>query len=323
MCKIYAWCCDYNSNSGEGILAQKFIKDLKNNNKKKKIIIKYSRKNNIHLKNFTKRFILPLKGILYLWYIYFKNDNKKTCYVNFLPLWNFLIFLLLPPNTILGPITGGSRYLKKPFINYFLRKYFLNFFYSISIIIIKVRYKSLLFSTDLLKNKFKKKNNFFFNYILKDVKISKSKIDKKFDLIFYLRNHTNKSFLLQKKLAIELSNKFKIITVGEKISYKKIKNFGFISRIKLNKVLGKTKFSFISPENHHSFFAIDCYRNKVFIIYNKAKNQSKSLLHNSYNYNYNNSAGLKRFISKKISIYKKPSNNKIKNIKNFNDYFVL
>jgi hypothetical protein len=35
-------------------------------------------------------------------------SGKKTIYVNYLPLWNFLIFLLLPPGSILGPITGGK-----------------------------------------------------------------------------------------------------------------------------------------------------------------------------------------------------------------------
>ena len=33
-------------------------------------------------------------------------------YINFLPLWNFLIFALVPPGTILGPITGSKIYNK-------------------------------------------------------------------------------------------------------------------------------------------------------------------------------------------------------------------
>ena len=34
-------------------------------------------------------------------------------YLNYLPLWNFLIFILLPPKTLLGPITGGSQIQRK------------------------------------------------------------------------------------------------------------------------------------------------------------------------------------------------------------------
>ena len=40
--------------------------------------------------------IIPLQLII----------KKKTCYINYLPLWNFIIFIILPKNTILGPITG-------------------------------------------------------------------------------------------------------------------------------------------------------------------------------------------------------------------------
>ena len=42
--------------------------------------------------------------------------------MNYLPLWNPLLFILMPPNTILGPITGGSKFLKKP-LSYFLEEY--------------------------------------------------------------------------------------------------------------------------------------------------------------------------------------------------------
>ena len=38
----------------------------------------------------------------------FISKNKEICYINYLPLWNFLIFILLPPKTILGPVTGGK-----------------------------------------------------------------------------------------------------------------------------------------------------------------------------------------------------------------------
>ena len=32
--------------------------------------------------------------------------GNKICYINYLPIWNFLIFVVLPKKTILGPITG-------------------------------------------------------------------------------------------------------------------------------------------------------------------------------------------------------------------------
>ena len=38
--KIYIWCCDKNENTGEGILANKFIEDIKFYNKNIKLIVK-------------------------------------------------------------------------------------------------------------------------------------------------------------------------------------------------------------------------------------------------------------------------------------------
>ena len=43
--KIYIWCCDFNTNSGEGIIANKFVKDLKKYNKRYLINIKISKSN--------------------------------------------------------------------------------------------------------------------------------------------------------------------------------------------------------------------------------------------------------------------------------------
>ena len=57
----------------------------------------------------------------------FTKKNKTICYVNYLPLWNFLLFVFLPPNTLLGPITGGSLYNKNSLINYILKKIYSKF----------------------------------------------------------------------------------------------------------------------------------------------------------------------------------------------------
>ena len=128
--QIFIWCCDLSKTTGEGILANKFINDLKLFNQKLKFNInKLSKKKNILI----KRFLNPLFGVIYLWKIFFTKKNKTICYVNYLPLWNFLLFVFLPPNTLLGPITGGSLYNKNSLINYILRKYILNLFNYISV----------------------------------------------------------------------------------------------------------------------------------------------------------------------------------------------
>ena len=169
--EIIIWCCDLNKNSGEGILANKFINDLRLNNSHHKLIIKYPKNKSGNI--LIERFIYPLKGLIYLWKIYIFYKNKHICYVNYLPFWNFILFLLLPPKTILGPITGGSLFNTKPLNNFILRKYFLNTLNYLTFFVTKIRGTKLLFSTDLLKNKLYKNKKHIFNYVLKDFKIKK------------------------------------------------------------------------------------------------------------------------------------------------------
>ena len=149
--KIHYWACDKSENSGEGKLALFFLQDLKKKFKTKEIR-KPKFTNRILNKIINYKYLIPFIGILYCWKYYF--DNKKVYYINFLPLWNFLIFLFLPPNSNIGPITGGAKFYKK---TSFIREYLFPFFYKISEIIIIKRNFDLIFSTDLLKKYLKKK----------------------------------------------------------------------------------------------------------------------------------------------------------------------
>ena len=150
--EIHYWVCDKSENSGEGKLASYFIKDLK-----KKFITTEIKKPKFKIRLINRiinyKYIIPFLGILYCLKFFF--NNKKIYYINFLPLWNFLIFLLLPPNSNIGPITGGAKFVKN---SSFTRRYLFPFFYKISEIIVIKRNFDLIFSTDLLKN-FLKKNN--------------------------------------------------------------------------------------------------------------------------------------------------------------------
>ena len=319
--KIYIWCCDKNKNTGEGVLANKFINDVRFYNRGVKLVIKSP-----NIKKSTsiiKRFIHPFEGLIYLWCVFIFKKNKDICYLNYLPLWNFFLILLLPPKTILGPITGGSLYSKKPLFNFFLRKYIIKFFIIISKIFIKLRTKKLLFSTDLLRKQMGNNKNYFFNYVLKDFKIIKNKEKKIYDLIFYLRDHKNKDTNLQIKIAKQLAKDYKIVTVGKKIDNKEIKNLGIISRVKLIKILKKTKYTFISPENLYSFFAIDSVSSGTNVFFKKNYNYlGKSFKGIDY-LNYENFYDLKESLQK---ILKKKFKHKVKysvkKIKYYN-YFKL
>ena len=262
--KLIFWACDYSDKTGEGNLARKFIHQ---NYKEKKIQIKTI--NSKHI--FKHKYIIPLIGIINCWKYFFKNHNVG--YLNYLPLWNFLIFLLLPPKTKLGPITGGALYGKTNKINYFIRKFIFPLFYKLSEFIINLRFeKKLTFSTDLLKkylsNKTIKKSEF--NFVLKNIKFKRKRGFKDIDFLIYYKVHNNKSSFFNYNLINDLTKlNLKIIIVGDKLKIKGVKNLGYLSQKKLSILQSRSKYSLCSGENIYSLFVLECITNHVKIIINK------------------------------------------------------
>ena len=160
--KIYVWASDTSVYSGEGNLARKYIFYLKK--KYQVIYIKNIFKNK---KEFKHKYIEPFYGILVLWTEFLKGN--KICYVNYLPMWNFLFFLILPPTTLIGPITGGAHNVSSSILNFYVRAFLFPVFYFITNIIFLFRFKKKIFATELLKqNIFKntvKKSLFNFVYL--------------------------------------------------------------------------------------------------------------------------------------------------------------
>ena len=84
--KIYIWCSDIDRLSGEGILANKFVIDLKKYNPQFNLIVKsISKKKIIFLRKIfgkiSDRFIIPMYGVITLWVLYLFKQNKKICFV--------------------------------------------------------------------------------------------------------------------------------------------------------------------------------------------------------------------------------------------------
>ena len=167
---VYAWCCDYEDYRGEGRLARCFVEYVikKNYNKfyiKTPYYFREVNNQNIHNNkiktkkeinlNYFNKYISPFIGIFWLW----KNFllRRKIAYINFNPLWNIFIFILSPPGTIFGPITGSIYDGSVRNINQFIRAYVFPFLYKISILFLEIRKKKLLFSTSLLKTILSKK----------------------------------------------------------------------------------------------------------------------------------------------------------------------
>lgn len=265
--KLYCWVSDYSNITGEGNLARFYIKKIL----KEEFIVKisFNSKNLILKKINNYRYLSPLIGIIYCWYYFLKSE--KVAFINYLPLWNFILFIFLPPGTILGPITGGALFKKKIDFNFVLRKFIFYIFYKISEFFLNLRGKNFYFSTNLLRiflsKKTVKKNNFNF---VKKLIFKKKRIKKDIDFLIYYRDHKNKKSMFNYKFLKFLEEKnLKIIIVGKKFKSKNIKNLGKISNKKLNYLLSKTKYTLSSNENLYSLFNIECINNNVRIFADK------------------------------------------------------
>lgn len=299
MKKVYCWACDYSKNSGEGNLANLFVN--KKFNYKYKYVIYTPYKLNItkRFKNIINhKYISPLIGIIFCWFFFIKKE--KVAYINYLPLWNFLIFLLLPPNTLLGPISGGAFFEKK---NNLFRRFLFPIFYKISEFFLIIRKTDIIFSTELLKkylfNYTIRKS--YFNYIFKYYSKKKGS-NKNIDFLIYYRKHKNKEALFPYNFIKNLIKlNFKIQIVGDHLKNPHVKNHGYINNKKINKLLSKSFFSLISNENPYSLFTMECLNNNVLILAdNNQKTKIKYYKKNFIFLNFNNKYVNKDFLIKKI-----------------------
>ena len=266
MHEYFCWACDFSKTSGEGRLANLFINKISSFEKKIKVftVKKFEIKYKIITKILNHKYISPFVGIIFFWFFFFKKKN--IIYINYLPLWNFFLFALLPPTTILGPITGGANFNEK--YQYIIRKYFFVLFYKISQLFLSLRKQKLNFSTDLLKKELNNciLSNSNFNYVFFYLKRTEVK-KKNNDFLIYYRKHPNKVNLFPYKFVRKLiALNFKVIIAGDKLDMFGVKNIGHVSNKKINMLLSKSFFSILSSENPYSFFSIECINNNVKII---------------------------------------------------------
>lgn len=300
----YFWACDYSKISGEGLLANLFIKNFKNINKRIKVLTvdNLNIKNN-KIKNLLKyKYITPFFGILVCWYFFLKG--KKVGYLNYLPFWNFILFLSFPPNIILGPVTGGAKFNKR--YQFFIRKYLFHIFYKLSEIIIFIRKKKIYFATDLLKKKLNKYtiSNSKFNFVFKKININKniSFKEKKIDFLIYYKNHKNKNIRFPYEFIKKLIYlNYKVYVVGDHLEIIGIKNLGYISNEKIISILKKTFFTVSSNENLYSIFNLECINNKVKIITTEKNINIKYFKSNYLHLNKYIFKNIKNFINKNKS----------------------
>jgi len=339
-----AWACEISDNQGEGVLGKKFINFLLDQGFEIKLTKPFTstnifnknifRKNIIidkkYKKNFFENYVYPFFGIIFLWKDFL--SGKKTIYVNYLPLWNFLIFLLLPPGSILGPITGGKYNGTVNSLSGFLRKYVLPFFNSLSLIILKFRYQKLLFSTEIYKieseywlNKKNKYYNFFtYNNSKQN---SNNLIEKEIDFLIYFREHPNKGNNFIKNILEKLKDNFIIKIVGNNPFIDRVEYLGVLNKNELFNYLNKTRFTILSSENTNSLFCLDCIKSNISIFHNKNLPFSSELFEknptNVYGIDYNDEEESLKKIYSITKIEKHNTKKFFLKQNDFNNYLLL
>ena len=351
--KYKAWACEINTNQGEGKLAQNFLSylslkkslsiDVKTLNNKIKILngkLVFSHKESFTSKNhlnFFEKYISPFVGLIYLWSNFL--IGRKVIYTNFLPLWNFLIFLFLPPKTILGPITGTTKINSQRLIERFLRKYIMPLTFKISIAIINIRKLNTLFATESLKEIVQDNINskIYYNFSLNELALnknlnSKTFEERKYDFCIYYREHPNKNDFFLKQFINQFTKNFpnrKMIIFGDNPECKSSNNieyFGIVDNKVVLNYLNNTKFSIVSDETHFSFFMLDCLMNDVNIFYNKRKidfdEKLNNLVSKTHPINFENLEESLQEINNILRNTKDTPNYQLNNFREFyNEYF--
>lgn len=248
---------------------------------KGKIIKKFNLKKNNW---FYYKYFTPLLGVAKIIRQSYIVDS--VIYLNYLPIWNFLLFFLLPANTILGPITGSDVKNNINSIKQIIRYILLPLFIFFSKKIIKKKFRNIIFSTNLIKkiNLIHYIKNFSLVYL--SSKNYRRKVSKDIDLIYYFRNHSNKFlkeeiYLLHKLIKL----KFKILFCGDslnELSKLNIKSLGYVSEAKLSILLDRCKFIIAPAENPHSFFVQKSILSNVHIIFRKSQMKFIKNIYNSY-----------------------------------------
>lgn len=222
--KLIVFACD-TSSTGEGNLYKSITLSLENKfllNIYTDPIIKCFRK--IH---FIRDRILPFYLLLVI--SIFLLMKRNVLLINYVPIWNPLIFILTNFGLKIGPITGNYNVLcttkKQKIKNYII--------ISLSSLSLKFLNKKSYYwvSTKKIEN-FLSHNGVRCQQAYPFVGLTlnyNGNIDKKFDydIFIYTRYHINRNLEYLSKLVNILSNKYKIIQIGGGILNKNIKTVDY------------------------------------------------------------------------------------------------
>lgn len=217
--KIIVFACD-KSSTGEGNLYQSIAILLKT---KYSIYIYNDKIIDILCKTcFTKDRVLPFYILVVIFF--FLLMRKNVLLVNYVPVWNPLIFILTRFGLKIGPVTGNYNILcfnKRQRI----KNYLIVILSRISIKFINKK-KFYWVSTKNVES-FLRNNNVIceqaFPFIGLNLNYKNINDNNFFDIFIYTRYHLNRNNDVLKILIDQICEKYKIIQIGNGISNSKIK----------------------------------------------------------------------------------------------------
>ena len=266
--------CDSNSNSGEGRLARIYMEREKEKNLGEREIRVFSNDTrNTFLSFLTETTAFP--AYLWLWRELLRFRKCKSVelhVVNYLPIWNFVTFLIVPKTAKLAPVTGSGSINWRHFhgnvyqvvCQVFVRNYILKFFAKISSYVIKKRKLKVLAATPFVSEilKCKNKKHLYISTVFDPSEIRSSEyLSKKFDIIAYTNDHPLKNNRILASLVEELvlrGIKIAIVANGKcksKFSYNGVTLFENLDHVQMMKLIRQSKSALVCSLEGAGFFA--------------------------------------------------------------------
>ena len=272
---VLVYAVDLNPMGGEGILGATFLRMLGREHTIKRCWFRGGQNNQDSGQNIFTKYVLPILYALEirLFSLFFRD--REYCYVNYLPLWNTLIYLILPKSTILGPTTGGKTakifYKNQPFQRN-IRHYLFPILYAASSRLIENKFPRVLLGTDFLCRYFRVGFPVFANFnfcvtFSADHDACDHAVKKDIDFLFYLRDHPSKYYRETIDLICLLRKRYAVRVVGDVAPVLQDVSLGYQSRTNLVSLIRRSKFTVSLSTNSYSLFFVESVSMNVPSIY--------------------------------------------------------
>ncbi len=195
---------------------------------------------------FFTKYIVPFAGACFLRSI---AKRRKTMYLNYLPLWNFLLLLLIPRSSVLGPVVGGyppavsmRQLVKKPAV--LVRGALMPLCYFAGAAVITRKFPLLVLGNPCTYRFFPAsyRRNILFSCVNILAARATTVADRPempaYDVFFYLRGHPSRHPEASRTLLAEISRLgYKVCVAGDLANVPGVTDKGYVPHERLLRLL--------------------------------------------------------------------------------------